>query len=73
MNAPAEASLHSHSPSQPVFRRAWLFVVLLFLLVYAGSAVSPGLPDEADSTHADAAREMYSSGDYVTLDVNGIR
>ncbi len=48
-------------------------MVLLFLLVYAGSAFSPGLQDDADSTHAEAAREMYSSGDYVTLHVNGIR
>jgi 4-amino-4-deoxy-L-arabinose transferase-like glycosyltransferase len=47
--------------------------MLLFLLVYAGSAFSPGLQDDADSTHAEAAREMYSTGDYVTLHVNGIR
>ncbi len=48
-------------------------MVFLFLLVYAGSAFSPGLQDDADSTHAEAAREMYATGDYVTLHVNGIR
>lgn len=34
---------------------------------------TPGLLDDADSTHADAAREMFVSGDYVTLHINGVR
>jgi hypothetical protein len=34
---------------------------------------SPALLDDADSTHAEAAREMYVTGDYVTLHVNGVR
>ncbi len=29
--------------------------------------------DDADSTHAEAAREMLVSGDYVTLHINGVR
>jgi hypothetical protein len=48
-------------------------VILLFLAVYAGSLFSPPLLDDADSTHAEAAREMYSTGDWVTLHVNGVR
>lgn len=34
---------------------------------------SPALLDDADSTHAEAAREMLVTGDYVTLHVNGVR
>lgn len=34
---------------------------------------SPALLDDADSTHAEAAREMFVTGDYVTLHVNGVR
>jgi 4-amino-4-deoxy-L-arabinose transferase-like glycosyltransferase len=34
---------------------------------------TPPLLDDADSTHAEAAREMYATGDYVTLHVNGVR
>jgi hypothetical protein len=34
---------------------------------------SPGLLDDADSTHAEAAREMVATGDFVTLHVNGVR
>ena len=35
--------------------------------------LTPPLLDDADSTHAEAAREMAASGDYVTLKVNGLR
>jgi 4-amino-4-deoxy-L-arabinose transferase-like glycosyltransferase len=48
-------------------------VILLFATVYLGSAFSPALQDDADSTHAEAAREMMVSGDYVTLHINGVR
>ncbi len=55
------------------YRRSLTAVILLFLAVYAGSLFSPPLLDDADSTHAEAAREMYSTGDWVTLHVNGVR
>ena len=45
----------------------------MFVSVYFGSLFSPGLLDDADSTHAEAAREMYLTHDYVTLHVNGVR
>jgi 4-amino-4-deoxy-L-arabinose transferase-like glycosyltransferase len=48
-------------------------MVLVFAAVYLGSVFSPPLLDDADSTHAEAAREMYVTGDYVTLHVNGVR
>lgn len=34
---------------------------------------TPAFLDDADATHAEAAREMARSGDYVTLKVNGVR
>lgn len=46
---------------------------MVFLAVYVGSMFTPGLLDDADSTHAEAAREMLVSGDYVTLHINGVR
>ena len=49
------------------------FLALVFLSVYIGSVFSPPLLDDADSTHAEAAREMFVSGDYVTLHINGVR
>ena len=50
----------------------WALGVLLGV-VYLGSVFSPPLLDDADSTHAEAAREMFVSGDYVTLHINGVR
>lgn len=52
---------------------AWLAVCGLFAVVYLGSLFSPALLDDADSTHAEAAREMVVRSDYVTLHINGIR
>jgi 4-amino-4-deoxy-L-arabinose transferase-like glycosyltransferase len=48
-------------------------VLLLFAVVYAGSLFSPGLQDDADATHAEAAREMLATHDFVTLKINGNR
>ena len=55
-------------PFLPYFALAVVYVV-----VYLGSVFSPPLLDDADSTHAEAAREMFVSGDYVTLHINCIR
>jgi 4-amino-4-deoxy-L-arabinose transferase-like glycosyltransferase len=52
---------------------AYWAVAVVFLVVYVGSMFTPGLLDDADSTHAEAAREMVATGDYVTLHVNGVR
>lgn len=57
----------------PMRTSSYLTVLLVFVAVYLGSLFSPPLLDDADSTHAEAAREMYVTGDYVTLHVNGVR
>ncbi len=54
-------------------RVAFWALAAVFLAVYVGSMFTPGLLDDADTTHAEAAREMVVTGDYVTLHVNGIR
>jgi 4-amino-4-deoxy-L-arabinose transferase-like glycosyltransferase len=54
-------------------RVAYWALAVVFFAVYVGSMFTPGLLDDADSTHAEAAREMVVTGDYVTLHVNGIR
>jgi 4-amino-4-deoxy-L-arabinose transferase-like glycosyltransferase len=54
-------------------RAAYWALAVVFLAVYVGSMFTPGLLDDADSTHAEAAREMVVTGDYVTLHVNGVR
>ena len=61
------------SASQAPSALQWAAILLIFVAVYVGSAFTPALQDDADSTHAEAAREMYVTGDYVTLHVNGVR
>lgn len=75
MSSPAAPALQSQQnvSSSTSRRPALVLLAIVFVLVYVGSMFSPALLDDADSTHAEAAREMLARGDYVTLHVNGIR
>lgn len=56
--------------------RFWPSFAILFVLwivVYVPGLVQPSLFDDADSAHAEAAREMLTLHDWVTLHENGIR
>jgi len=53
--------------------RAWTPLLLVFIAVYFAALFSPALLDDADATHAQAAQHIATSGDWVTLYVNGIR
>ncbi len=48
-------------------------VVLLWAVIYVPALFHPALLDDADSVHAEAAREMLLRHDWVTLYINGIR
>ena len=52
---------------------ALLTLVGLWLAIFFAALFAPPLLDDADATHANAARHMALSGDLVTLSVNGIR
>jgi 4-amino-4-deoxy-L-arabinose transferase-like glycosyltransferase len=54
-------------------RTALLTIVGLWLVLFFSALFAPSLLDDADSTHANAARHIAISGDWVTLQVNGIR
>jgi len=57
-------------------RRHRFFLVALFLcwlLIYVPGLSRRALLDDADSVHAEAAREMLLRGDWVTLYADGIR
>ena len=74
MSSPAAPALQTQPPVTTSSRsRALALLAIIFAVVYLGSLFSPPLLDDADSTHADAAREMLARSDYVTLHVNGIR
>jgi len=66
----------THTPSASNSRSPRTHVLLLiglWLLLYVFAAFSPPLLDDADATHAQAAQSMLSTGDWVTLHVDGIR
>jgi len=50
-----------------------LLVIALWSVVYVPTLFYPALLDDADSVHAEAAREMVLRGDWVTMYANGIR
>jgi 4-amino-4-deoxy-L-arabinose transferase-like glycosyltransferase len=50
-----------------------LVLLALWLGIFAAALTHPPLLDDADSTHAQAAQAMLSTGDWVTLHVDGIR
>ena len=53
--------------------RAWTILLPIFIAVYFTALFSPALLDDADATHAQAAQHIATTGDWVTLYVNGIR
>jgi 4-amino-4-deoxy-L-arabinose transferase-like glycosyltransferase len=53
--------------------RSWLWVVLLWAVIYIPGLFTPPLLDDADSVHAEAAREMVVRHDWTTLYIDGIR
>jgi 4-amino-4-deoxy-L-arabinose transferase-like glycosyltransferase len=50
-----------------------LCIVAAWALIYVPGLFHPALLDDADSVHAEAAREIVLTGDWVTLHANGIR
>lgn len=68
--APDSNQVPSHSPWP---RRRWIWIVLLWAVVYIPGLFSPPLLDDADSIHAEAARELIVRHDWTTLYLDGVR
>jgi len=60
--------------TNPTARRHLLTILATWLLLYGSFTLfTPPLLDDADSVHAEVAREMVQRHDWVTLYANGIR
>jgi 4-amino-4-deoxy-L-arabinose transferase-like glycosyltransferase len=70
---PLPDSLAAPSADTPKRSTALLLLSGLWLLLFFASLFTPPLLDDADATHASAARHMALTGDLVTLHVDGIR
>jgi len=74
-SAPLSSTLPAASTSAPAPRRSTvlLFLGALWLIIFVAALFSPPLLDDADASHANAARHMALTGDLVTLHINGVR
>ncbi len=54
-------------------KRLALILLVLSGLLYLGTAFSPALLDDADSSHALVSRAMLERGDWVVMYLNGVR
>ncbi|MGD0649406.1 MAG: phospholipid carrier-dependent glycosyltransferase, partial [Acidobacteriaceae bacterium] len=64
------------TPPRPIPRprSTLLTILLLWIAFYASFTLfTPPLLDDADSVHAEVAREMLLRHDYITLYANGVR
>lgn len=72
LETPAErpATVDAETP-----RRSLALIILsgLWLILFFAALFAPPLLDDADGTHASAARHMALTGDLVTLRVDGVR
>jgi 4-amino-4-deoxy-L-arabinose transferase-like glycosyltransferase len=62
------------SSTRPSYRLVFVVaIVALWAVIYVAGMFTPALLDDADTVHAEAAREMLVRHDWVTLYVDGIR
>src|SRR6202142_168795 len=71
------ATVHPDSNQVPANspwpRRRWIWIVVLGAVKYPRGFFSPPLLDDADSIHAEAARELIVRHDWTTLYIDGVR
>jgi len=53
--------------------KAWVLLAAVFVAVYVAALFSPSLLDDADAAHAQVARHIAVSGDWVTFQIDGVR
>jgi 4-amino-4-deoxy-L-arabinose transferase-like glycosyltransferase len=73
MSSVSTQPLEISRPTQSPVRLHLIAILLLWVVVYIPGLFHPPLLDDADSVHAEAAKEMVERGDWVTLHANGIR
>jgi 4-amino-4-deoxy-L-arabinose transferase-like glycosyltransferase len=73
LSEPLPESLAAPTPGTPKRSTALLILAGLWFFIFFAALFTPPLLDDADATHASAARHMALTGDLVTLRVDGIR
>jgi len=73
LTASAEPATRSLTSASSRSNRVPTLLFALWLVLFFASLFSPPVLDDADGTHANAARQMMLSGDWVTMRVNNVR
>src|SRR6202030_2830351 len=72
----ADSNQSARDPESIGLRKNWLFYLIVFLIaavIYFGCIVSPpSLMDDVDAVQAQIARNMLTSGDWVTARLDGV-
>lgn len=68
--AGSAASSQSSDPAASRRKVFLLIIVLVWAVIYISSIIHPALLDDADTVHSEAAREMLTTHDWVTLRIN---
>lgn len=71
--ASAEPATIARAAARSRHARVLSLLGALWLILFFASLFAPPVLDDADGTHANAARQMALSGDWVTLRVNNVR
>ncbi|MGA7244549.1 MAG: glycosyltransferase family 39 protein [Terracidiphilus sp.] len=66
-------NLPNRTPQVPSKLAAWTLLGAIFLAVQFASLFTPPLLDDVDASHAQVAKHMDQSGDWITMKLNGIR
>ncbi|MGB9203146.1 MAG: glycosyltransferase family 39 protein [Terriglobales bacterium] len=73
LDPPTTESLSRPNELLSDWRVCVLALIALWAVIYMAGLSRPALLDDADTVHAEAAREMVQRHDWVTLYANGIR
>jgi 4-amino-4-deoxy-L-arabinose transferase-like glycosyltransferase len=73
LTASAEPATTARAAAHSRHARVLSLLTALWFILFFASLFAPPVLDDADGTHANAARQMAFSGDWVTLRVNNVR
>ena len=68
-----ESTTSSRPAQVPSALAVWALLLAIFAAVQFSSLFSPPLLDDVDASHAQAAQHILQSGDWITLQIDGIR